>query len=135
MEALRSLFASGSPALLQRQSEVNGAFDDLLDEEFEVRWPPTWPEGEQVFRGRGGAQRVFAMLRESWAEWRVEAEQFFKAGDRVIVFVRIGARGAASGAEIQFEREQVLSFWEGRATSMTVYVNHAEPLEAVGLSE
>ena len=47
---------------------------------------------------------MFATLRESWAEWRVEPERYYDAGDRVVVFVRMRAKGAGSGAEVEFER-------------------------------
>ena len=89
----------------------------------------------QVLRGREGVGRIFALLRDTWADWRIEPERFLDAGDRVVVFVRMRAKGAGSGAEIEFERAQVWSFREGRATSMRVYKDRAEALEAVGLRE
>jgi hypothetical protein len=36
---------------------------------------------------------MFAMLRDAWAEWRFEPERFIDAGDQVVVFVRVLAKG------------------------------------------
>ena len=135
VEIVQRFYASGPSDLLKAEAQVDQAFRDFLDEDFEVRWPPTWPEGEQVFRGREGLAELFATLRGSWAEWRVQPERFLDAGDRVVVFVRMRARGAASGAEIEFERAQVWSFRGDRATSMRIYVDRSEALETVGLRD
>jgi ketosteroid isomerase-like protein len=125
----RNLVAPGSLEALE------GTFGELLDENFEIHWPPTWPEGKQVFCGREGAAEISAMLSDSWAEWRVEPERFLAAADCVVVFVRIRARGAESGAEVEFERGQVWRIRDGRAISMEIYVDRAKALEAAGLRE
>ena len=93
VEIVQRFYASGPSDLLKAEAQVDQAFRDFLDEDFEVRWPPTWPEGEQVFRGREGLAELFATLRGSWAEWRVQPERFLDAGDRVVVYVRMRARG------------------------------------------
>ena len=90
---------------------------------------------EQVFRGREGVAQLFETLRDAWAEWRIEPERFFDAGDRTVVFVRMRATGAGSNAEIEFERARVWTLREGRATSMHVYIDRADALEAVGLGQ
>jgi ketosteroid isomerase-like protein len=137
VEIVREIFATESADLLAPGSleAFRGAFGDLLADDFEIRWPATWPEGEQVFRGQEGAAEISAMLGDSWAEWRVAAERFLDAGDRVVVFVRIRAQGVASGAEVEFERAQVWRLRDGRAVSMEIYVDRAEAVEAVGLRE
>ena len=53
-----------------------------LDEEFELRPPADYPEGESIFRGREGFRRFLVMMRDVWAEWRIEPERFFDAGDK-----------------------------------------------------
>ena len=82
VEIVQRFYASGPSDLLKAEAQVDQAFRDFLDEDFEVRWPPTWPEGEQVFRGREGLAELFATLRGSWAEWRVQPERCLDAGDR-----------------------------------------------------
>ena len=80
---------------------VDGMFGDYLDEEYELRLPGGYPEGEPVFRGREGFEQLAAMLRDAWAEWRFEPERFIEAGDKVVVFVRVVAEGGASGVPIE----------------------------------
>ena len=100
-----------------------------LDEEFELRFPGDYPEGESVFRGREGLVQVLAMLRDVWVEWRLESERFFDAGDRVVAFVRVLAKGSASGVPIELPGAQVWSIKEARLTSARVYLDRSEALE------
>jgi hypothetical protein len=51
---------------------IDQAFREYLDEHFELRLPPDYPEGEPVFRGRDGWDQLIAMLRDTWSEWRFE---------------------------------------------------------------
>jgi ketosteroid isomerase-like protein len=104
-----------------------------LDEEFELRLPGDYPEGESIFRGREGFRRLLVMMRDVWAEWRVEPERFFDAGDKVVVFTRVVARGSASGVRIELPGAYVWSIKEARLTSARVYLDRSEALEAVGL--
>jgi len=113
-------------------------FDDAfvhgrLDEEFELRRPGDYPEGQSIFRGREGFRRLLVMMRDVWAEWRVEPERFFDAGDKVVVFTRVVARGSASGVPIELPGAYVWSIKEARLTSARVYLDRSEALEAVGL--
>ena len=98
MEVVRSLYGLGGDAFLNFDAdEADRAFRDQLDEQFEVRLPSDYPEGEPVFRGRAGAEEMFAMLADTWGKWRFELDRFVDAGERVVVFVRILAEGGASG--------------------------------------
>jgi ketosteroid isomerase-like protein len=135
VDLVRSLYALGTPDMLEadKAAAADTAFDSLLHADFEVRFPPDWPEGTQVFRGREGAAEQSAALADSWAEWRVEPEEYLDAGDHVVVFARMRARGVGSGAEVEFERTQVWGFREGRAAFMQVYVDREEALRAVGM--
>jgi ketosteroid isomerase-like protein len=122
-----------NPHVMARWTEQ--AFRDFLDEQFEVRLPSDYPEGEPVFRGRGDVPRFIAMLGETWGEWRYERERFFDAGDQVVVFGRIIAKGGASGVPIEAETAHVWTIRGGRATSMHAYRDRAEALEVAGLRE
>jgi ketosteroid isomerase-like protein len=108
-------------------------FRDYLDEEYELRLPGGYPEGEPVFRGREGAAQLLAMLRDAWAEWRFEPERFIEADDQVVVFVRVVAKGSASGVPIELPDAHVVTVRDGRLTSTCVYRDRSEALEAVGL--
>jgi ketosteroid isomerase-like protein len=116
-------------------NQIDRVFRDYVDEEFELHLPPDYPEGEPVFRGRGGFDQLIAMLSETWSEWRLEPERFLDAGDRVVVFARIVGMGEASGAPFELETTHVWTIHAGRATSVRAYRDRSEALEAAGLRE
>ena len=137
VELVRRFYAL-SPDLRDVDPNDPAIFDDAfvhgrLDEEFELRLPGDYPEGESIFRGREGFRRLLVMMRDVWAEWRVEPERFFDAGDKVVVFTRVVARGSASGVPIELPGAYVWSIKEARLTSARVYLDRSEALEAVGL--
>jgi ketosteroid isomerase-like protein len=120
--------------LLHTSAErIDRAFSEQVSEDFEVRLPPDYPEGELVFRGRSGVDQLIALMRQTWREWRFEPERFLDAGDKVVVFARLITEGEASGAPLELETTHVISFSEGRAVSLQVYRDRPEALQATGL--
>ena len=114
---------------------LDQAFRDYLDEECEVRLPTDYPEGEPVFTGREGLARFAAMLRDAWSEWRFEPERSIDVGDRVVAFMRVVARGTASGAPIERTSTQVVAVRDGRMTLTRVYRDRSEAFRVAGLGE
>ena len=112
---------------------LDRVFRDYLDEEYEVRLPGGYPEGEPAFRGIEGFAQLAAMLRDAWAEWRFEPERFIEAGNKVVVFVRVVAQGSASGVPIELPDAHVVTLRDGRLRSNCVYRDRSEALEAAGL--
>jgi ketosteroid isomerase-like protein len=106
---------------------------DYIDEGFELRPPPVYPEGEQVFRGQEGLKRWIAVTKEVWDEWRFEPERFLDAGDHVVALVRVVARGGSSGVRVDRETAHLWTLRDARVTRCTVYLDRSEALEAVGL--
>jgi len=96
------------------QTILDQAFRDYLDEEYEVRLPGDYPEGELTFRGREGLVRFAAMLRVIWSEWRFEPERCIDAGDRVLVFMRVVAKGKESGVPLEQRNTQVVTLRDRR---------------------
>ena len=122
--------------LLQTTSEqIHRLFREHLDEDFEFRLPGDHPEGEPVFRGRGGVDQLVAMLSETWSEWQFEPGSFLDAGDQVVVFARIVGRGKASGAPFELETAHVWTIRVARAISVHAYRDRSQALEAAGLRE
>ena len=116
--------------------QVDRLFDEHhLDQGFELHLPADYPEGEPVFRGREGMSQFIAMLQDTWRDWRFEPQQFLDAGERVVVVGRILAEGGASGVPIELETAHVWTIPGGQATSMDVYRNRSDALEAAGLKE
>jgi ketosteroid isomerase-like protein len=139
VELVRRWYAS-IPDLRDAESRddhalLDQAFHDYLDEHYELRLPAGYPEGEPVFRGREGAVALLAMLRDAWAAWRFEPERFLDAGDRVVVFLRVVAKGRVSGVPMAVPNAHVVTVRDGRMTSTQVYKDREAALEAVGLRE
>ena len=111
---------------------VERVLGSYADQEFELRLPPDYPEGEQIHRGRDGMNAIVAVLRTTWSEWRFVPEQFLAADDRVVVFARLFAVGHESRVPIERDTNHVWTMRDGRATSLCVYRDRSEALEAVG---
>jgi ketosteroid isomerase-like protein len=120
------------PSLRDPDSDaVTRLFRDYADARFELHLPPDYPEGEQVLRGREGMKAFAAVLRETWSEWRFVPERFLDAHDCVLVFARLVAVGHESGVPIELETNHVWSVRDGRATSLCVFRDRGEALEAL----
>jgi ketosteroid isomerase-like protein len=113
---------------LRRRDDVEDGYADCFAESFELMLPATYPEGEQVFRGRTGLKRWIETIQEIWDEWRMEPERFVCSGDRVVVLIRIVARGELSGVELDRETAHVWSIADGRVTRCEVYFDRSEAL-------
>src|SRR5262245_15101625 len=110
-------------------------FREYYDEQVEVLMPPDYPEGEQVYFGRRGMSKLIGGLRDSWTKWRFEAERFIAAGERVIVLIRVVAEGGSSGIATERETAHLWTVRDGRLTSIQIYRDRAEALEAVAIGE
>jgi ketosteroid isomerase-like protein len=140
VEIVRRLYADGGPFALPMGADEERALLDHLFREYyverlEVRMPPDYPEGEQLLYGKRGMSKLLAMLRDSWTEFRFEAERFIDAGERVAVLIRVVARGGASGLATERKTAHVWTLRDGRLASIQIYRDRAEALEAVGLRE
>jgi ketosteroid isomerase-like protein len=136
VEVIRSLYEMGAGDWFSlAPDEIDRAFREYVDEDFEARLPTDYPEGEPVFRGRDGFDELTSMLADAWGTWRLEPERFLDAGDRVVVFARIVAEGGASGVPLELETTHVWTVRAGRATHLQAYRDRSEALEVAGLEE
>lgn len=138
VELVRRLYDEGGPFSLPLGPEDEAAlldrlFDEFYDEQLESRMPADYPEGEQVYVGRRGMSELIALLRDSWTEWHFEAERYMEAGGRVVVFIRVVARGSASGLPSERETAHVWSVRDGRLAAIQIFRDRADALAAVGL--
>jgi ketosteroid isomerase-like protein len=137
---VRRLYADGGPFALPLSPEAERVLLDRLFRDFyadrvEIRMPSDYPEGEQGLRGRVGMARLLAMLRDSWTEFRFEPERFIDAGQRVMVFIRVAARGGSSGLAAEQRTAHVWAVSDGRLSSIQIYRDRDDALEAVGLAD
>jgi hypothetical protein len=104
---------------------------------------------EGVYEGPRAIRRFFADLQDWAPDFRLTIERAEPIGEtRVLVFLRVSLRGRASGlpavamsgglSEAPGARDlstaTVYDFADGKVTSIRVFLDRDEALEAVGLS-
>jgi ketosteroid isomerase-like protein len=85
-----------------------------------------------IFEGFDGLVRFMDQIGEAWAEFRLEPEEAFERGDRVVVFVRAVGTGQGSGVEIEASSSVVCEMRDGRIASIRVEPDRAAALRAIG---
>jgi ketosteroid isomerase-like protein len=109
------------------------AWADFLAPDVISRPPEGWPE-PGPFVGREAFVRWCEQLRETWDADALEPiGDFIDIGDRVAV--RQIWRGAGSGPEANLEMTWVGTVRKGKIVFVEFFWDHAEALEAVGLSD
>jgi uncharacterized protein len=106
---------------------------DLLAADFEWKQRPDAVEpGSRRGASIGTGLR---QLFEVWENYRIEAEEYIDAGDRIVVVGR--ARGTARGSGMELD-QSVCFVWtarNGKLASLESVRDRAGALEAVGLRE
>lgn len=101
---------------------------DLAAEDIEVHPPPTSTDPEP-FRGR---DTLLKYLEPNLFEFqRAEPAEFLEEGDRILVAVRVHARGRGSGVELHDEAFHVWTVEDERAVRFEVFVHRDDALEAL----
>jgi ketosteroid isomerase-like protein len=109
------------------------ALRELFHPDVIVRYPEGWPE-PGPFVGREAVMRQFQQARETWDADALEpTTDYIGAADRVLV--RFIWRGVGHGPEAALEATAVYTVRKGRVFGVEFFWDHAEALEAVGLSE
>jgi ketosteroid isomerase-like protein len=113
--------------------DLDAAFE-FAEPEFELQLPEG---GMNVgsFRGREAVTKLFQDYFEVFDSWHMEPEEFFDAGDQIVVFVHTPARGKGSGVDVEFRPAHVWTMRAGKATRLEIFPERQKALEAVGLSE
>jgi len=87
-----------------------------------------------TFHGHEGWLELMAEVREAFDDVRLEPERLVGVPpDRIVVFVRLSARGRASGVSTDTPIAIVVTIRGGRAGRMDIYREPADAVEAVGL--
>jgi ketosteroid isomerase-like protein len=127
--------------LVEIFAEGVNEFPDDVDPEafvsdFESRVFPGVPGMEQpLARGVDGLVAMWREWLTPWASFRLDAERFIDAGDDVVVFARVQSRTARDDVLVEHSPTAVWSIRDGKVVSIHFYLDRAEALEAVGLSE
>ena len=92
-----------------------------------------WPEADTLV-GREACMNQYERLRAAFDVDTVEPiSDFIAAGDRVVV--RVNWRGTGRGPDMNLDLTRVLTVRKGKIFIIEEFWDHAEALEAVGLSE
>jgi ketosteroid isomerase-like protein len=113
------------------------AYLDFFAEEVEVCPDVSrFPEAEP-FRGRDEFGRFIADIDEAWEGGgsAVNISEVFPVGDRVVARFDWGGRGRASGIDLRSSLTAIHTVRDGRIVKIEYFFDHAQALEAVGLSE
>ena len=109
------------------------AGSDLFAADFEWKQSPDSAEpGSHRGASIGTALR---QLFDVWENYRIEAEEYIDAGDRIVVVGR--ARGSARGSGLELD-QSVFFLWtarNGKLASIETFRDRGEALEAVGLQD
>jgi ketosteroid isomerase-like protein len=109
------------------------AFRELHHPDAILKSPEDWPE-PGPFVGREAAMQQYEQLRQVWDADSVEAiSDFIDAGDRVVVRYLWHTKG--HGPDSSLEASFVATIRKGKIFLFEVFWDHAEALEAAGLSE
>jgi ketosteroid isomerase-like protein len=75
---------------------------------------------------------------DTWEEWRVEAEEYRELdNERVLVLIRIGGRGKASGLEVDQVRARGANLFhirDGKVKRLVLYWDRERALADLGLA-
>ena len=127
-------FKRGVDALNRRDVE---ALLEVLDAEIE--WHSAVLRGlageQTVYRGHEGIREFFRDVFDAFVEIDTEYSEIRDLGGRIVAMGRVRVRGRESGAENESPIGSVTDVRGGKATRVQTYLDHAEALEAAGLSE
>ena len=110
-------------------------FADLFDANAEVITDPSWMEAGP-FIGRAAIREWFEGLREAWGgRDEVVVKELVEVEDRIVARMDWQVRGRSSGIETRLDATSVNVVEGGRIVRQQWYFDHAEALEAAGLSK
>jgi uncharacterized protein len=114
-----------------------GSFEESIESIHpDIEWHDT-PDlpGGGVHRGRDAVLAQWRGMADALEGFAAEPEEFFDAGDHVVVFQRSRGRGRTSGIEVSREMAQVFTVRDGMVVKVVGYADRRAALEAVGLSD
>ena len=92
--------------------------------------------GGGVYHGHDGMRKWHRDLQEAWGEQiRLQPEAYFDRGEYLLMFFVYHGRGEHSGAEVATPATSVAQWRDGVLTHSTVYLDRAQALRDVGVTE
>ena len=109
--------------------EMGPAFDSVIHPHVDYR------DELGEFDNRDDVRAYLVEFREMIGGLHVEWEDARDLGDTLLLVVRVGGRGAASGADVVQRFTAVMTFNGSSCTRWHFYADHAQALQAAGLRE
>jgi ketosteroid isomerase-like protein len=124
-------------AFVEAHNAGGESFLDFLAADVEIRPDASRFPDAKPFRGREEYGRYVADIEENWeGGGRVEIKEIFPVGDdQVVVRTDWGGKGRASGIDLRASLSSICTIRDRQVTKIEFFFDHAEALEAAGLSE
>jgi uncharacterized protein len=103
---------------------------EYIHPEFEVTTPPSLTLEPDTYRGHDGVRRYFDSFYEVMEEVHFVPEEFIEVGERVVIPMRVVARGRETGIEATQRIFQVWSARDGKAIRVEVFATREEAIAA-----
>ena len=116
------------------QRDGMGVVPALMDPDVEYV-NPSYAVEPGTHQGYDGFAAAVRNLHSIYPDFRPSPLEFYDAGDKVAVRVRVVARGAGSDIELDTERGYVFDLLDGRIVRYRWFNKPREALEAAGLAE
>jgi ketosteroid isomerase-like protein len=103
-----------------------------MHDEVEVHDHDIMDAGE--YRGRSGIERWLVDWGSAWTEFSMDPHEFIDAGERVVVLLRMRAKGRGSGVIVERQDAMVFELRDGRTVRVDYFNNPEQGLAAAGVS-
>lgn len=97
----------------------------------EVEWHPV-EEAHTAFHGHAGAAQIRRQWLSTWEDHEITINELIDAGDDVLLFARLSARGVASGVEVAFDLFVHFKIRDDKVAYIYEYQDRADALAAAG---
>jgi uncharacterized protein len=111
---------------------------DLTDVLAHIHGDIEWESGllgTTPYRGRDGIRRMWEDVDIAWEAMKLVPRRFIDGGDVVVANCTLVAKGRTSGSPVEGPQIGVVDFEGGLIRRVRLFTDHAEALEAAGLSE
>jgi ketosteroid isomerase-like protein len=106
---------------------------DSFADNFVVRFISDTPGAKLEYRGVEGLLEGWRDWLEPWASYHAEVESFLDAGDEVVVLIRVRAKTARDGVEMEHSPASVWTISAGKVVSIRMFLNRDTALMTAGL--
>lgn len=102
----------------------------------EIEFHSTFADvGGGVYHGHDGLRSWHRDFEETWAEIRLDAEEYFDLGEDTLAFYVAKGRGSQSGVEVAQSAAHVAKWRAGLCVHARAYVHREDALRDLGISE